>query len=96
MRLGEQLLLLMQSYADAVGVPVTTASKRATGTTNTAHRLRAGGAITDIRFDNAVRWFADHWPEATHWPEGVSRPRTGASSGAAGSAPAASIAEVVP
>lgn len=74
MRLGEQLLLLMQCYADAISAPITTASKRATGTTNTVHRLRGGSGITDIRFDKAVRWFSENWPEHARWPSSVYRP----------------------
>jgi hypothetical protein len=36
--------------------------------------LRAGGDITVSRYNAAVTWFADNWPEGAQWPDEVVRP----------------------
>lgn len=37
--------------------------------------LIAGGAdLNTRRYEMALQWFSDHWPEACEWPDDVHRP----------------------
>lgn len=46
-------------------------SKKLTG-------LRGTSDITTGRFNGAVQWFSDHWPDAAVWPKGIVRPKVAA------------------
>jgi hypothetical protein len=36
--------------------------------------INDGGDIGIARFERAMQWFSDHWPENVEWPPGVPRP----------------------
>lgn len=74
MLLSAHLIALMESYAATEGVPLSTASKRSSGTATTIARLQAGGSITDRRYAQIAQWFADNWPAGHPWPRGFARP----------------------
>ncbi|WP_011580533.1 MULTISPECIES: hypothetical protein [Chelativorans] len=38
--------------------------------------LRRGADITVGRYNAALQWFSDQWPENAVWPSGVARPAT--------------------
>lgn len=40
--------------------------------------LKADKDMHTKRFNGAVQWFSDNWPEGAVWPKGVARPRIAA------------------
>ena len=69
-----RLISLMSQFAKHTGLSVSTVSRHATGSGDTVARLQRGGTITIKRFDRAVRFLSDNWPESLAWPADVPRP----------------------
>ena len=74
MRAIDQLLELSDQYRIATGVEQSTVSWRVFGDTKKLRALDGGADIQVKRWEQAVRWFADNWPEGAIWPEGIPRP----------------------
>lgn len=59
----EHLLRLADAYKQAAGVAEDiTVSYRVFGDTKKLAALRAGGDITTRRFNAAIAWFGENWP----------------------------------
>lgn len=71
-----RLVTLMDRFAKHSGLSVSTVSRHATGSGDTVARLQRGGTITIKRFDRAVRFLSDNWPDSLAWPADVPRPRS--------------------
>ena len=71
-----RLVALMSRFAEHTGLSISTVSRHATGSGDTVARLRRGGTITIKRFDRAVRFLSDNWPESLAWPTDVPRPHS--------------------
>ena len=69
-----RLVALMGRFAKHSGLSVSTVSRHATGSGDTVARLQRGGTITIKRFDRAVRFLSDNWPDSLAWPADVPRP----------------------
>lgn len=74
----DQLILLARAYGTAEKIETSTVSWRVFGDTKKLDALLDGGDINVRRFERALRWFSDNWPEAAEWPEAVSRPKKAA------------------
>jgi hypothetical protein len=70
----EHLLRLSDVYSVAVGAAEKTVSYRVFSDSKKFTALRSGADIGVNRFNLALRWFSDNWPENTLWPEGICRP----------------------
>jgi len=68
------LLLLADEYQRVTSVEDKTLSFRVFGDSKKLTALRGTSDITTGRFNAAVAWFAEHWPDGAKWPESVSRP----------------------
>jgi hypothetical protein len=73
MRLIEQLLTLSQAYQDATGKKPTTVSWRMFGDSKKLGGLRNGGDIQVKRYEQAMAWLAENWPQNAPWPKKISR-----------------------
>ena len=69
-----RLVALMGQFAKYTGLSVSTVSRHATGSGDTVARLQRGGTMTIKRFDRAVRYLSDNWPDSIAWPADVPRP----------------------
>ena len=69
----DQLLALARSYAAAEGLELSTVSWRVFGDTKKLGAIETGSDIQVRRFEKAVLWFSDHWPQGLAWPDGVER-----------------------
>ena len=69
-----RLVALMDRFAKHAGLSISTVSRHATGSGDTVARLQRGGTITVKRFDRAVRFLSDNWPDSAAWPADVPRP----------------------
>lgn len=82
MTLIDQLLLVSDEYARAENVGDTTVSWRLFGDGKKLTAIRRGSDLQVRRFERAVQWFSDNWPEEAKWPVGVDRPARAESAGA--------------
>lgn len=74
MQYRQQLILLIESYAAARGMSAARASTIALNAGHTYQSLIDGKDITIGRFERAMAWFSQNWPEGAEWPQGVERP----------------------
>lgn len=73
------LMALADEYIRATGVSDTTLSSRMFNDGKKLPALREPkGDLSTKRFNVAMRWFADNWPENAAWPAHVTRPRVAA------------------
>lgn len=70
----DSLLKVARAYADAAGVDLSTVSWRVFDDSKKLAALETGADIQARRFEKAMRWFSDHWPDNATWPSGVMRP----------------------
>lgn len=69
----EELLAVARAYSEIEGVSLTTVSSRAFDDGKKLGAIEAGADIQVRRFDRAMQWFSDNWPDAP-WPSDVPRP----------------------
>lgn len=70
------LLTVADAYMAATSVKEVTLSHRLFGDSKKLTALREGADITVGRFNGAMRWFDENWPEAAEWPANVGKPMT--------------------
>lgn len=68
------LISLADEYLRATGTKDVTLSFWVFNDSKKLTSLRAGSDITLGRFNAALRWFSEHWPENANWPDEVARP----------------------
>lgn len=68
------LISVAEIYAEASGVERTTVSWRLFGDSKKLDALVAGSDIQVRRYETALRWLSDNWPETAVWPDQVIRP----------------------
>lgn len=71
----QQLIHLIEAYAAARGMSTARASTIALNAGHTYQSLLDGKDITIGRFERAMLWFSQNWPEGASWPDGVERPK---------------------
>lgn len=70
----EHLLAVADAYKTALRVEDVRVSTRVFGDSKKLGALRTGADITVSRFNSAMAWFSDNWPENAAWPRSVNRP----------------------
>jgi len=70
------ILTLADAYKAALGLEDKTVSSRVFDDSKKLTAIRTGSDLTVSRFNAAIRWFDENWPEDAEWPEGVLRPIT--------------------
>lgn len=68
------LLSVADAFQKASPVSDTTLSFRVFKDSKKLGALRAGSDITTGRFNDAMAWFSENWPEQGVWPETIPRP----------------------
>lgn len=68
------LLTIADAYHVGAGTTDTTLSHRMFGDSKKLPALRVGADITVGRFNAAVRWLSQNWPDNASWPKNVDRP----------------------
>lgn len=74
MTLKENLLGLVDAYAVVRGLSRARVSTLVFGDGTKVGKLLAGADITTSRYESAVRWFHENWPDDLPWPSDVPRP----------------------
>ena len=71
----DQLVAVSAAYRESTGIKVSTLSFRVFRDGNKLPAILDKGAdITTSRFEAAMVWFSDNWPDGLGWPDGVPRP----------------------
>lgn len=68
------LISIADEYRRATGAEDRTVSSRVFADSKKLGALRSGADITTSRFNDAVMWFSENWPEGANWPDGIDRP----------------------
>lgn len=69
------LKTVASAFTAATGLPLKTLSHRIFDDGKKLDAIFAGDAdVVTARFDRAMQWFSDNWPEGTEWPTDVVRP----------------------
>jgi hypothetical protein len=74
-----QLLTTAAAYGGARHLSESRVSKLVFGDGQKLTSLSNGADLNTRRFEAAMQWFSDHWPEGAAWPEAVPRPIPSAS-----------------
>lgn len=73
--LKRHILACAQQYSAALGIPITTALRRANDTSGFYGTLIGSKTFTVRLYDRTMLWFSENWPKNTPWPEKVPRPK---------------------
>lgn len=73
---AQHLIRIAEEYARCSQLEEKTVSSRVFQDSKKLGAIRSGSDITIGRFNAALNWFSDNWPEDADWPEGIVRPRT--------------------
>lgn len=70
----EKLLCIARAFAELNGIELSTVSWRVFGDTKKLAAMENGADIQTRRYERAIQWFSDNWPEGSDWPDGITRP----------------------
>lgn len=70
----EHLITVADEYGRVAQVEEKTVSSRVFQDSKKLGAIRTGADITVGRYNAALAWFAENWPEGAKWPAGVPRP----------------------
>jgi hypothetical protein len=73
----DRLLTIARVYGEAEGIKPTTVSSRVFADSKKLGAIMAGGDINVGRYERAMQWFSDNWPENAVWPSDIPRPSSG-------------------
>lgn len=69
-----RLIALTDAYRCATGLKLETLSWRLFGDSKKLRGLLGGADIQVSRYERALSWLSDNWPEGAEWPAGIDRP----------------------
>lgn len=72
--LRDQLVVASTAYAAATGIKLSTLSTRLLNGGMQLKRIADGGDLNTRKFEEAMSWLSDNWPDGVEWPAGVERP----------------------
>ncbi|MUO84017.1 hypothetical protein [Agrobacterium vitis] len=74
MKLRDQLIEATSVYCSASGMSRSRLSTILLSGGMRLQQIQDGGDIGVSRFEQAIQWLSDNWPDDTPWPDGVYRP----------------------
>lgn len=74
MTLKDHLVTVAIAYASARGLSLSRVSTIVLGDGKVLARLQSGADLTTSRFEVAMMWFSENWPDGVDWPSNVGRP----------------------
>jgi hypothetical protein len=72
--LKEQLIDVVDAFAAKRELSDSRISTMVFGDGKIIGRLRGTGDLTTRRYEMALVWFSENWPEGAVWPDGVGQP----------------------
>ncbi|MDO9416998.1 hypothetical protein [Pararhizobium sp.] len=70
----DHLITVADEYGRIAKVEEKTVSSRVFADSKKLGAIRAGADITVGRYNTALGWFSENWPDGAKWPHGVQRP----------------------
>jgi len=70
------ILTLADAYKNALGLEDKTVSSRLFDDSKKLTAIRSGSDLTVSRFNSAICWFDQNWPDGAEWPDHIQRPLT--------------------
>ena len=70
----KHLITVADEYGRISEIEEKTVSSRVFNDGKKLSAIRSGSDITVGRYNAALAWFSEHWPEGKVWPHGVPRP----------------------
>jgi hypothetical protein len=74
MNFRQHLIVLIDVYAAAKRISPSRVATILFSSGAKYRQLVEGADINVGRFEDAVKWLSENWPEGTDWPEGIARP----------------------
>lgn len=74
MKITDQLMLVATTYCKAKDLSLSRVSTLIFNDGKRLDAIRAGGDLYTARFEQALAWFSEQWPEGVAWPKAVVRP----------------------
>lgn len=74
--LRSQLVIVSRRYAEATGISLSTLSTRLLNGGMQLKRIADGGDLNTRKFEQAMSWLSENWPDGANWPDDVPRPAT--------------------
>lgn len=75
MTLKERLLIVAAEYARIRELSVSRVSTLVFRDGKVLDRLAGSADLTTTRYEGAMAWFSQNWPDGEAWPDGISRPQ---------------------
>lgn len=72
--LRDQLVTVCAVYAEAKGISISTLSTQLLNGGGRLQTIAAGGDLNTGKFEEAMSWLSDRWPDDLPWPADVPRP----------------------
>jgi hypothetical protein len=72
----KHLLKVAETYGKLTKVEEKTVSSRVFADSKKLRAIRDGADITVGRYNAALEWFSENWPEGKKWPDSVPRPES--------------------
>lgn len=70
----DQILTVARTYCDARGLSPSRVSTLVFNDGKKIGAIEAGGDLLTDKFEQAMVWFSDHWPDKATWPADIARP----------------------
>jgi hypothetical protein len=70
----KHLLKVAATYGKLTKIEEKTVSSRVFADSKKLRAIRDGADITVGRYNAALEWFSENWPEGKKWPDSVPRP----------------------
>lgn len=75
MQMTSQLLTVASAFCRARGLSVSRVSTLVFNDGKKLDAIENGSDLATGRFEAAMQWFSENWPEGADWPRGVPRPQ---------------------
>lgn len=72
--LRAQLVKVSRCYAEAKGISLSTLSTNLLNGGTQLKRIADGGDLNTRKFEQAMSWLSENWPDNAEWPADVARP----------------------
>lgn len=74
MKLRDQLIMTADAFCRETGLSRSRLSTILLSGGKRLDMIESGGDIGTERFESAMLWLSENWPEGLAWPQGVARP----------------------
>lgn len=74
MAMTDQILTVARAYCAARGMSLSRLSTIIFDDGKKLDRIASGRDLHTARYEAAMGWLSDNWPDGVNWPKGIARP----------------------